>query len=392
MNLRRPHQKSRHGCLQCKRRRVKVRFLVRLCHTNQQCDETRPTCSNCSNRQAACEYESSGTLLWRNEAGPQRHTQPDLTNPLLQGQSSDTETPTLNMADLELMLQWCNSTHKALSRNPRLDPIWRYLVTEEALSQPFLMHGILAVSALHLSRSKPGPYIDIAVAHQNRALALFRELLGDINPTNAKAMFAFASIVVVYSFGSPQTLGEREPRSVVDDLYQALALCKGVQQVIHTASSSLWDGSFMPLLQVDGYTPYLPDGAQQAMDRLRETNCACRNPAHDTFAYGQVIDKLAEELGAVHGGVDSITAACRWAIRLNPKYMDDLREHRPLALVILVYYCVLLHYLKQNWCLDGWGKRVAGAIWALLDDEWRPLAHWAMVEIFGSQLPQISTS
>lgn len=293
--------------------------------------------------------------------------------------------------DLELLLQWCNSTHQTLSRNPRLDPVWRFLVTEEALAKPFLMHGILAVSALHLARIKPETsrptYIGTAVAHQNRALALFRELLGDINPSNAKAMFAFASIVVVYAFGFPNTPHPNDPGAVVDELYQVLVLCRGVQQVINISrtSSSLQDSSFSALLQLDEYTPYLPDDTRAAIDRLREANNACgrQDPAHDTAVYAQVIDNIAEELSAVHGGMDSITVACRWAIRLKPRFVDLLREHSPLDLVILAYFCALLHSLRQDWCLDEWGGRVARAIWMMLDEHWRELARWAMVKIFG---------
>lgn len=294
----------------------------------------------------------------------------------------------LNMMDLELLLQWCNSTHQALSRSPRLDPIWRYLVTEEALTQPFLMHGILALSALHLARTKGdsrAAYIGAAVAHQNQALALFRERLDDIDSSNAKAMFALSSIVAVYAFGFPQSPDSGDPRTCVDDLYRVLVLSRGVQQVISKASSSLQESSFRPLLQFDDYTPYLPDSARSAIERLREANhdCGARDSTHDTTSHGLAIDKLAEELSAVYGGLNSITVAGRWAIRLKPHYVDSLRERKPLALVILAYYCVLLHHLRQNWCLAEWGARVATAIWILLDEQWRALAHWAMMEIFG---------
>ncbi|RMJ27340.1 C6 zinc finger [Aspergillus sp. HF37] len=284
MALRRPHRKSRHGCFECKKRRVK-------------CDEARPICSNCSTRQSECEYDSPSSLLWTNEARyrqrsprtnldashgavPELRTASPIT--ILGRLSEDVSAASpenLNLMDLELLLQWCNSTHKTLSRNPRVDPIWRYFVTDEAVVNPFLMHGILAVSALNLARTKPDSsrptYIGAAVAHQNQALALFRELLGDINPSNAKAMFAFASIVVVYAFGFPHTPRPSDPGAAVDDLYQVLVLCQGVQHVIHESSSSLRDSSFSPLLQVDDYTPYLPEDAGSALERLREANHAC---------------------------------------------------------------------------------------------------------------------
>ncbi|KOC14470.1 hypothetical protein AFLA70_5g008200 [Aspergillus flavus AF70] len=43
MAIRRAHRKSRHGCTNCKQRRVK-------------CDETRPYCQNCTRRNNTCVY------------------------------------------------------------------------------------------------------------------------------------------------------------------------------------------------------------------------------------------------------------------------------------------------------------------------------------------------
>lgn len=131
-----------------------------------------------------------------------------------------------NFTDLELMMQWCNSTYQDLSRNEKTDTIWQCLVPEEALEHPFLMHGILALSALHLARTRNDHrrpmYSNIAIAHQNQALALFRDLLGNINASNAKAMFAFASIVVLYTFGFPHESNSSDSWTSIDDLYQVI--------------------------------------------------------------------------------------------------------------------------------------------------------------------------
>jgi hypothetical protein len=40
---------------------------------------------------------------------------------------------------------------------------------------------------------------------KNGCESAFRELLGDVNESNAKAMFAFAGIVVIYTFAFPHT-------------------------------------------------------------------------------------------------------------------------------------------------------------------------------------------
>lgn len=132
-----------------------------------QCDETRPVCSNCSKRHTECEFDSSSSLLWankepRNAKSTNSGNEGPLLPELLHGTANpfvfsadDDETahsrPSLNLGDLELMMQWCNSTYQVLTRNERTDPIWRLHVPEEALSHPFLMHRILALSALHIA-------------------------------------------------------------------------------------------------------------------------------------------------------------------------------------------------------------------------------------------------
>ncbi|KAJ5580212.1 uncharacterized protein N7459_006197 [Penicillium hispanicum] len=401
MALRRPHRKSRHGCVECKRRRVK-------------CDEARPTCSNCAKRHAECEYGSSSSLLWANEEPLARHSSrasgSDSGHPsdsvlgspvaadslgLLGGLSAGSATstapaPALNLHDLELMMQWCNFTHLTLSRNERTETVWRKRVPEEALSHPFLMHGILALSALHLARTGPdksqrASYLNRAVSHQNQALALFRELLTDINDTNVKAMFAFAGIVVAYTFGFPHSPDVQDPWNCVDDFHQVLVLTRGVQQVLRSPASALRDSSFAPIFQIDEVHGPLPEAARAALKDLHEANEACgtRDSTHETETYTAVIEDMAEMLSWVYGGMTASVVAGRWAIRLPQRFLELLRERDSLALVLLAHYGVLLQYLKHQWCFDEWCVRVAKAVWAILDDQWRPLVHWAMREILG---------
>ncbi|CAL5869260.1 uncharacterized protein PFLUO_LOCUS3488 [Penicillium psychrofluorescens] len=401
MALRRPHRKSRHGCAECKRRRVK-------------CDEARPTCSNCAKRHTECEYGSSTSLLWANEDPVSRHVSrgsgsdsgqpgesimgsvgtPDSLGILGQMRGEDpavaSPAPILNTADLELMMQWCNSTYETLSRNEHTDPVWRSAVPEEALSHPFLMHSILALSSLHLARISPDParrasYLGRAVAHQNQALALFRGLLGDINEANSKAMFAFAGIVVVYTFGFPHSPDVQDPWSCLDDLYQVLVLSRGVQQVIRSIRDVIPGSALAPLLHLDDYHAPLRDEDKAVVTRLQEANrmCGLRDAQHETEVFAATIENFAEMLGLVRSGVTTSTIAGRWAIILPQRFLELLREREPLALVMLAHYGVLLQYLKHRWCFDEWCVRVAQAVWAVLDDQWRPLVHWAMREILG---------
>ncbi|PWY77099.1 C6 zinc finger domain protein [Aspergillus heteromorphus CBS 117.55] len=377
------------------------------------CDELRPSCSNCSKRLSKCEYDSSTSLLWTNEE-PQSRTrstrsasEPAQSDPSLAATSNSLgilgrwggdygapqAVPSLNFTDLELMMHWCNATYKTVSRADKTDHIWRDRVPEEALAHPFLMHGLLALSALHLAQTRPdnrrSAYINTAVAHQNRALALFREMLCDINPSNAKAMFSFASIVVLYTFGFPHLPESDDPWACVDDMIQVHMLARGVQQVLSQAIPGIRSGDWGVVLEMDDGDEGPPEDVRLALQRLHEANSVCgtKDPAHDTAVYEYAIETLADMMATARVGLASVSAAFRWAIRQKPEFMDLLRERQPLALVILAHHSAFFHRLRDVWYIGTWGIRVTRAVWQGLDEQWRPLLDKPMLEIFGNTHP-----
>ncbi|GKZ35092.1 hypothetical protein AbraIFM66950_005642 [Aspergillus brasiliensis] len=302
--------------------------------------------------------------------------------------------PSLNITDLELMMQWCNSTHKSVSRGEHTDHIWRSRASEEAIRHPFLMHGLLALSSLHIARTTQDVqrrpiYLSTAVAHQTQALALFRERLSNINSSNAKAMFAFAGIVVIYTFGLPHAPESSDPWANVDDLIQIFTLARGIQHILKQATSVIKSDEWRVIFQVEDLDEgYLKD-AQSSLERLHEVNNACgaQDDTHDTTVYDYALVRLSEMLAEARSGLSPVSTSCRWAIRQLPEFMEILRDRKPLALVILAYHCVVFHRMRGVWYVGDRGSRVARALWEVLDDEWRPLIESHMLEIFGETHP-----
>ena len=299
----------------------------------------------------------------------------------------------LDLSDLELMLQWSSKTHLALSRNEATKPVWQFLVPEEALSHPFLMHGLLAVSAIHLanakSENKKAEYVKKALLYQNQALLVFRELLGDISRDNAKAIFAFSSILAIFYFGFLRLENAINPSSSVDNLFQVLMLSEGVQHVLKVSGPSIQESNFSPifdsaLVELECSIP-LPDEVRLAMNQLYRANTAygTQNPGHGTAVYQETITILEDALSAVYRDHILTNAACRWAIRCPRRFSESLQEREPMALVILCFYCVVLHRLRHIWCFEGWATAILKSTWPVLEPQWRHLAHWAATEITG---------
>jgi hypothetical protein len=113
--------------------------------------------------------------------------------------------PTHRKDHLELLHFYTTATSLALSNRPELQQIWQQVVPRIAFTHPFLLHVILAFSALHLARSEPERkallYTETS-AHHDIGLRMFRIAMANITPENCDACFAFSSIIAAYAWAS----------------------------------------------------------------------------------------------------------------------------------------------------------------------------------------------
>lgn len=65
-----------------------------------------------------------------------------------------------------------------------------------------------------------------------------------------------------------------------------------------------------------------------------------------------------------------------WAVFVPSQYIDAMKARRPLSLVTLSHYCVLVHHSPERWWMKGWSDRVLDSVFQLLDESWRPYLSW----------------
>ncbi|KAI0502717.1 hypothetical protein F5B22DRAFT_632291 [Xylaria bambusicola] len=167
----RPHYKSRRGCLVCKQRRVK-------------CDEQFP-CSNCLKRHERC--IRSNTAGSRNNELSTRISQP--LNVLM------VEDTSMNLLHLELFSHFQRSLVDTLA----FSEIWEQ-VLPWSFQEPYIMCTILCLAAMHLATVRPQSprYSDVAVQFLSKSASLFSEKLSrPVTAQNSEAVIA-ASILMHY--------------------------------------------------------------------------------------------------------------------------------------------------------------------------------------------------
>lgn len=297
------------------------------------------------------------------------------------------------MKQLELVLQWIKHTHRLFARNEETRSVWEMPVLQEALQAPFLMHGILALAALHLSHLNSddhhSDWLNIAIAHKNTALSMFSEQLPNISQGNAKAMMSFAGLAVAFSFASALNLGPLEEGPSLGSLTNIFTLSRGVQTVINTEVMFLRQSNFAPLFNVKAPDVSVPNHFMAAFERLEEVNVECyrQSPSHDMVPYQRAIAYLRELTPFTFAEPTSLTLVAGWAIRAPAEYLEDLKANHPLALVVLAHYCVFLHLARENWCVGSWGRIVLQEISQVLPSEWHNHLEWALEQVSWTSTP-----
>ncbi|PWY67918.1 hypothetical protein BO70DRAFT_323526 [Aspergillus heteromorphus CBS 117.55] len=296
------------------------------------------------------------------------------------------------MTQLELTLEWINHTHKCFARNEETRKVWEKIVLQEALNTPFLLHGILALSALHLSHLREDGrhvmWLDIAIAHKNTALSIFSEQLNNISQSNAKAMMSFASMAFAFGLASALKMGVTKEGSKLEALTNVFVLARGIQSVIFIEETYIHQSSFAPLFNMTPPEVTIPEDVLMALDRLKHLHdrYSLHSPDHDPRPYNTAINTIERLISYTYKEPTSMTLAGGWAMRVPEEYLDDLKSRKPLALVVLAHLCVFLHLGQENWCMGSWGREVMEDIIAILDSDWRPHISWASEQVLGARL------
>ncbi|KAH8821860.1 hypothetical protein F5884DRAFT_851069 [Xylogone sp. PMI_703] len=161
---RRGHRKSRQGCFNCKKRKIK-------------CQETFPTCENCARLSIRCQYmqTSAITLSSWNPCNPQA--------PL-------NTTPDFDLTDFRLF------HHYLVAAYPHFpvasEDIWLNYITPIGHQSGFLMHALLGLSASHLSKISSASFTAVAQNHRLKASKGLNEALSAPlrSPEEADAVIA----------------------------------------------------------------------------------------------------------------------------------------------------------------------------------------------------------
>ncbi|KAH6886953.1 hypothetical protein B0T10DRAFT_490535 [Thelonectria olida] len=305
----------------------------------------------------------------------------------------------LRPCEITILHHYLCSTHKTFAIDTQTEKIWLEVVPSLACTNSFLLHGILACTALHMAHGDPASrkeYTLQACAHQEYALPLFRNAINHPSEQSCDAVVAFAYMLVVYALAT-----DNDNSLLLVDCGTALSATKQLDippwlHFIRAGCSMLCDvwenietgpvGELAAALEAHldvGFDrlPYL-----EHLLAMIPTDSSWTD---DTIAvYRNSAVTLARSFAHVDGikmesGKNTWHILSTWPVYVEDEYMDALYQHHPSALILLAYYCIILKQVEECWYFEDGAARLLMSILELLDTRWKPCINEAVARVVG---------
>ena len=495
---RKGHKKSRGGCAECKRRRVKVcsicttspltlhswlprtRLIIQFINplttfdslSPYQCDEQKPQCKACKRHDVSCIYPVRAAAKAHERLNPDADAAIPATPPAsapstvataasaspapgdntfshperpsgVSGPSFTTSRinvvdPSLDdnisraplispdtagafsMGDLVLLHHWTASASGEMYQTKELHYCWQTLFPQIGFQHPFVMHGILSLSALHLAHVEEHSQFERvleACRHYNISSQGFREAMaqmdgesvddpsGNARSLSSDALFACAILNVIYSLAMMRHSSDRQPPTSRSRYSRALGteiipIIRGLQAVLDPIFTRVQSGVLQSLTSLGNWDELLPDvhTDDEHFRRIRDTwtqEAWTPSRPSDVVVYDDTLyllrrcrlyieqfstmdEETLQRWGCNRGWASPLVFLC-----IAPDgYFVRLHQRHPPALILFAYFGALLRHLENFWYVQGWGCDIVMAVDEILGDFWESWLHWPK-QVFG---------
>lgn len=159
-------------------------------------------------------------------------------------------------------------TSRTIINSPKMDYVFHNIFPEFAYSHAYMMHGLISLTALHIAYLRPDDRranLHLAAHHHTLALKGFRNAIDFMNPGNAEALFATASLIFMYSFSTFSKLSDSlEQNDLAGRTSRVLGeewipMTLGVYTVISPGYEEIKSGPLHLVLQVNSWDEMDPD-------------------------------------------------------------------------------------------------------------------------------------
>lgn len=305
-----------------------------------------------------------------------------------------------NISQLELFHHACNQ--RVLLPIPTGDADVLAGIVEASLAAPYLMNALLAISALHLARTRPAQsayYHHQAVEYQTHALSMFNIERPQVSSENALSLLLFSQ------FTSLQVLHEitlnaikHDTAEPLDGFLDYIKVHRGVAAVAKEAWDALLQSKLSIFFANSSSIMECKDSEGKETAELRSFVSISRSLSNEQKQYCQdSIDRLQWIISRSGpcsdfkpdptqdplptDGHQCLSQVLAWPCLARESFLDLLCSKNPEALLILAYYGVTMHRNRFYWVYADVGSILVRAIARNLGQNWQHFMAWPLAQV-----------
>lgn len=362
-----------------------------------QCDESRPACLLCKSAERTCSFlneypppSRTPSQIATSAQAPTpytpTHNVSEPPTPDLPSHPTNLSTPTqgvLNMLHLELLLHAKTALFSAscFGGSSNLHKIHYELIIDYASQTPYLMHQVLAISALHLSiiiPSQTAHYRAHATSLQSVALSMFNP--ADTSPSTCESRFLFAGIVGMHVLTDTLQYRPTEFSLFLDKFVSYLRIARGTSIAVGDNWAHLKASKLSSMLERGQMIPDAATAIAPETDSLQTLLSASDLSPTIKNTYQQALNQL-KALFQLHNdhptsADESAGLIVAFPIRVSSEFVELVVQRRSEALAILALFAALLHRHRDMWIIGDGGRFMIEGIGAYLGVYWEPWLEW----------------
>lgn len=354
--------------------------------TIAQCDEALPVCGQCKRTHVKCSFEDSAdaqSFTTTNNIDRLAAATPSSTRGSVT--SADAEQA-VNQTDLEIYNNWIMNTASGVLPVESTASCLTQRTTELVLRSPYLLHGAMAISALQIYFGDPsrGELLFRASYLQSTALTAARPHIASLSEDESIPMLFFAGFTATYSLAESSLQmqsGGRQESNAVSRIMESFQLVRGIRTVLEPHWRHLKESWVAPILQLaitsgaeeDAHKTILPD------EKMLRSLALGLDSSIQRRSCFNAIDELSSSIQVVQHSTNRLLNArmvMKWPASVDMTLESLILQHKPIGLVIMAYYAVLLHISRDTWWVSRWPPILLNYIEEYLGEEWAELLSW----------------
>ncbi|XXG96204.1 hypothetical protein Hte_002485 [Hypoxylon texense] len=242
----------------------------------------------------------------------------------------------------------------------------------QASNFQFVRETINALLMLHQWCQSPSHSSLYAAAHQHHieASALFRTSHIEVNEANWIGILMFGIGVIIFQFATVLKASDE-----ADDYLEMLRIMRSsfylsaeIGPFVASSPIMFLTGQYLRRLEL-----HLDESTWNSVCRLDSLDYPDDTTEETRAACLRAIAALKEWVVNVDGNPGNWRQFIEWPATVPDEYLSALSSRHPVALVVFVYWCSIMHRSPKRWFMVGWANRAADAAMRHLGEEWDPV-------------------